>query len=403
MRNLLIINIIGIVISGFIVACSELQDNITQPAEVKIHQAGVFDTASTNFHGSILKANNWKLNDCKKCHDANFSGGVTGIRCTDCHKAINVHVEGINDKNSDAFHGKYLGKFNLKLTQCAQCHGETYTGGKSSPSCTTCHSTISVHRVGIIDNTSPNFHAKYIKSLKWNLDGCKECHGVDYAGGLSSTTCGSSGCHIYPDGPEACNTCHGDFSNPERIAPPRDLSGNTLSSEKGVGAHSSHLYENSLSKNIVCGECHKVPAKFSDSGHIDSDLPAEVIFADSLAGYKTPSDKKPNYNSVNITCANTYCHGNFTFNRDDALPLRRSYYTTDKMEGNNKTVIWNKVDNTEAACGTCHDNPPKGHIGYGIISITDCGVTCHSGIVDNTGKIIDKTKHINGRANAFGD
>ena len=37
-------------------------------------------------------------------------------------------------------------------------------------------------------------------------------------------------------------------------------------------------------------------------------------------------------------------------------------YTADKMEGENFQPTWNKVDGTQAACGTCHGLPPRGHM-----------------------------------------
>ncbi len=48
------------------------------------------------------------LESCKKCHDANFSGGPTNVSCLDCHPSVNVHKEGIFSPTSPNFHGKYL-------------------------------------------------------------------------------------------------------------------------------------------------------------------------------------------------------------------------------------------------------------------------------------------------------
>lgn len=387
----LLINLYLLLFTSLIViGCSDLQTNIPQPTELNIHQLGVLDSANANFHGLILKSNNLKLSDCKKCHDANFNGGVTGIKCTGCHAGITVHVDGINDTTSNSFHGKYLGKFNMKLLQCAQCHGETYSGGKSSPSCTTCHSTISVHKSGIIDNSSPNFHAKFIKNLKWDMTSCKKCHGLNYSGSLSSSTCLSSGCHVNPGGPEACNTCHGDFAIPTQISPPRAVNGQTNTDYRGVGAHSNHLTNTVIGKAVSCSVCHSVPTTLNSPGHLDSTPNAEIQFT-GLAIFKTMST--PMYDGVNVTCNNTYCHGNFAFLKDSSS--NQYAYTADKMEGNNKKVTWTKVNQGEAACGTCHGLPPKGHIGFGAFTISSCA-NCHGSVVDNTGRIINKSKHING-------
>lgn len=265
---------------------------------------------------------------------------------------------------------------------------------------------VTIHESGILNPGSPNFHGKLVKNFTWDLKQCQSCHAVNYTGGTAGKTCLGSGCHTSPKGPEECNTCHGDFTDPNRVSPPRDLSGSASTSSRGVGAHLIHLKDNVLGKKVECAECHKIPVNFSDMGHVDTDLPAEIIFADSLAGYKTPADKKPSYSASTISCSNTYCHGNFTFYRDSAATARRYAYTSDKMVGANRTVKWNKVDGSEIACGTCHgktanpnDPSPEGHLSS---SLTAC-VFCHAGVVDNTGKIIDKTKHINGKVNALGD
>jgi hypothetical protein len=57
------------------------------------------------------------------------------------------------------------------------------------------------------------------------------------------------------------------------------------------------------------------------------------------------------------------------------------------------------VDGTQATCGSCHNLPPIGHV---EANITACS-TCHQGIVDSDGNIIDTDKHINGEKNVFGN
>ena len=75
-------------------------------------------------------------------------------------------------------------------------------------------------------------------------------------------------------------------------------------------------------------------------------------------------------------------------------------YSADKMEGNKRNVIWNKVDGSEVVCGTCHGLPPIGHTNFG--GLNTCA-NCHIGVVNAQGQIIDKTKHMNGVKNVFGN
>ena len=133
---------------------------------------------------------------------------------------------------------------------------------------------VNVHKPGILVKTSPNWHGTLVKDRNWNLEYCQQCHAVDFSGGVAGVSC--LNCHKNQGGPEACNTCHGDFHNVNRIAPPRDINGDTSTTVLGVGAHTQHLYENNLGNNVSCSNCHKVPDKFNSPGHIDG-LPVKVI------------------------------------------------------------------------------------------------------------------------------
>jgi predicted CxxxxCH...CXXCH cytochrome family protein len=147
-----------------------------------------------------------------------------------------------------------------------------------------------------------------------------------------------SGCESYDlaDGlPELqgvlCGDCHGSSQN---AAPPEDTQGNTATSEPGVGAHQSHLRDGKISAAVECSECHLVPASLLAVGHMDA-LPAELIWG-PLA---TAENTTPTYDGS--SCSETYCHG-------ATLP----------PGGTNTSPIWTQVDGTQAACGTCHGNPP---------------------------------------------
>ncbi|MHB1687961.1 MAG: CxxxxCH/CxxCH domain c-type cytochrome [Ignavibacteriaceae bacterium] len=256
---------------------------------------------------------------------------------------------------------------------------------------------LSAHKPGNLDPTSPNFHGNVVKANNWSMKDCQQCHAADYSGGTTGASCKS--CHTSAKGPEACNTCHGNFSDTTYtfIAPPRDLNGDTSTTAVGVGAHFNHLYGDSLSSNVQCSSCHVVPQSVYSPGHINPGQPARVTLGD-LATTNIASNAVYNYNGA--TCSNTYCHGNFVFSKDSAEAGDQFAFADSEMVGNNKTVTWNKVDGSQAACGSCHDLPPKGHIGP--IPLTKC-FTCHQGVVDDQGNIIDKAKHINGKVNVRGN
>ena len=328
----------GISIALIITSCSDLKNDIPAAPQLSIHTKGVLDKKSPYFHGKLLL--NGSMESCKQCHASDFSGGTAKVGCNtaQCHPVINVHMEGIITVGSDNFHGLYIKDSNWNLAPCSQCHGTNFTGGIVSPSCTTCHT--------------------------------------------------NSG------GPEACNTCHGDFNNPERIAPPRDINGDTSTTVLGVGAHTKHLYETTIGNQVSCSNCHTVPDKFDSPGHLNG-LPAKVILGGQAIYHGATN---ASYNHADGSCSNTYCHGNFTFYKDSAALSDQYVFTSDKITGNNQTVIWNKVDDSQIKCGSCHGLPPAGHI---QVPLKDC-VGCHRGVVDENGNIIDKTKHINGKIDVLG-
>ncbi|OIO22594.1 MAG: hypothetical protein AUJ54_03180 [Ignavibacteria bacterium CG1_02_37_35] len=365
-------------------------------ASIDVHKTGIIDQNSANFHGKYkLKTG---LTDCTSCHGISFTGGTQSPSCKTCHSTIDVHKTGINDQNSPNFHGK-RNELKTSFAECQSCHGDNFQGGNNSVSCTSCHTTITVHKTGITNPTSANFHGKFLKSSSWNISACASCHSSNFSGGSTSPNCKTSGCHSSAQGPAACNTCHGDFNNPSQISPPEDLSGNTSTSFAGVGAHVKHLsaYANAIS--LACSECHTVPTDVNSAGHLGSDGKAEFNF-----GTFTNKFGGTSYDFGNNKCANTYCHGHFEFKKSDAgSPTAENQYTSDKMVGNNRSPVWTNLSGGETKCFSCHgkndaDPSPFGHVSY---TIDQC-VWCHASVVDASGTIIDKTKHINGKINVFG-
>lgn len=314
-------------------SCSDLQQDITPPSSVSVHGVSVYNPSSATYHGLTVKEKT--LESCKQCHAPDFSGGTAQVNCNTCHPALKIHQSDINNP------------------------------------------------------TSAGFHGKYIASKNWSMSSCTLCHGSNYAGGVASPTCNS--CHKNPGGPEACNTCHGSFANLKLIAPPTDLARNIDTKFAGVGAHSDHLTSAKIGALAVCNDCHIVPTSYSSASHIDNTPKAELFFQKKF-GYEIGN---ASYDFTSNKCANTYCHGGFAFNKSNSQ--YQFAYAEEKIEGNNYQPIWNKVDGTQAVCGSCHGLPPKGHLESKIESCA----TCHIGVVDKYGKIIDATKHINRKINVF--
>jgi predicted CxxxxCH...CXXCH cytochrome family protein len=254
--------------------------------------------------------------------------------------------------------------------------------------------SLTFHGPGINNPNSPNFHGNLVRDVQWNMrEHCEPCHGADLHGGNVGANC--LNCHTTERGPKACNTCHGVFSDPSRIAPPRDISKNIETSARGVGAHANHLYDRVLGARTPCSTCHSLPQDIYEPGHmVNDELPAEVMLRGRafLFGADNAS-----YDYESGTCSNTYCHGNFVFYRDSADVTNRWAYTADRMVGINTQVSWTAVGQGEAECGSCHGLPPEGHINYNY-TIEDC-YGCHGDVIDQFGNI-NTDLHINGEINA---
>lgn len=242
---------------------------------------------------------------------------------------------------------------------------------------------VRTHGEGWSNPSSANFHGSYIASTSWNLGQCKTCHGGDYSGGTSGSSC--LGCHSGSGGPENCRLCHG---NSQHANPPKALNGDTAVSSIGVGVHMSHRFS-VYGKALTCEDCHRDINGFSDPNHIDplADGIAEIVFGtrayDTLGG---PIRPNPNWDRNTATCSSVYCHGTF-------------------KEGNVDAVgVWTNPGSV--VCGTCHGDPGTGNPTprvngvftpphYSFMNSTTCYV-CHSTVMNGQGQIINKDLHING-------
>lgn len=303
---------------------------------------------------------------------------------------VSTHPDGWNSESSADFHGKALLSKSLSLAGCQSCHGATYQGGSSQVSCfsSQCHSLFP-HPEGFADQNSANFHEDFIsESLNWDILACQKCHGSDYSGeGFQEKNCLT--CHTALDGPEACNTCHGSQNNP---APPRDLRGNTATTERGVGAHQAHLTGSTWTtfRQGECQTCHIKPGRYADMGHIDESPHSEVIF-DTLATFD--GRENPVWNGPDASCSDVYCHGGFEFKQSESsFPWA---YADSLMSGNRPTLFWKFVNSGQALCGSCHGLPPRGHI-----PAATCN-SCHNRVVSADFQIINKSLHINGKVDVF--
>ena len=265
------------------------------------------------------------------------------IQCADCHA---VPAAGSIDHASKpldltwgalAKTGGVTPAFNPTSLTCSNyCHGASLPGGnKTNPAWTD---------TAIVCG---NCHALPPAAPHPANNNCAACHP-----GYTATTVNAAN-HINGtvDYSLTCTSCHGTASRtPAAIAPapPVDTKGNTATTAAGVGAHQTHLTANALRNAMACTDCHTVPTSVLHSNGV-LDLTWGTLA--KTAGVT------PTWNATNYNCTN-YCHG------------------AKNTGGSDTTPIWNKVDGTQAKCGTCHGTPPSS----GRHSRHDFGCgTCHIG------------------------
>ena len=89
-------------------------------------------------HMNAAKANQ---NSCTECHGADFTGGISGVSCTQCHlggvDSVHPVSWGANIINA---HQDYVAVNGASSCANAFCHGVHLEGvDQSGPSCSTCH------------------------------------------------------------------------------------------------------------------------------------------------------------------------------------------------------------------------------------------------------------------------
>lgn len=390
------------------------------------HEGGLMNPADSDFHGSLVESLGWDFDNCASCHGEDFSGGAAKVSCKSCHPQGPTACDtchGLPPQNGAHKAHTSAGALG-KTFDCAECHqvptryddpghillasgvldpspaevrfgafasiglppgqSPTFQGEEKSCQNVYCHG--GTFNDGSAQNPAPSW-------LSQSSVTCASCHGAppsDHANSqcelchaqvagpnqsLLSTALHLNGELQLGDGSDTCSACHGGSDN---AAPPRDLLGQADRTLISVGSHQSHLKStHRLTKPLECSACHEVPEAVSSVGHIDSALPAEVVFS----GLAQAGGDLPVWSREQASCSGTYCHGQ-------------------------ATPVWTRFDLGEAACGTCHDLPPQDNNHTESMPPFSCA-TCHPQTVDAFGNIritggpgAESSFHINGVVDA---
>ncbi len=144
-RNYLIVAFFLASVATYIISCSNLKEGALNPNPVMagVHPEGWMNQASGGFHGVAVENSNWDFDQCKECHGADYLGGTSKIAClsSGCHTQFELHPDGWGSSGSTNFHASMIVANNYwDITLCKRCHGSDYAGGTLKKSCLTCHS-----------------------------------------------------------------------------------------------------------------------------------------------------------------------------------------------------------------------------------------------------------------------
>lgn len=383
-------------------------------------------------HGLPPKAPHPQSNECAECH-----GDV--IDASSAFVAPRLHVDGqvqVDEPDCNACHGgpdnaappRDLSGHTTRSAPGVGAHQVHLDGGRHSRplSCDECHPVPQTpYDPGHLDGSGVDLVFSGVgRDTSYDRDTltCSgPCHGEGAGSSLAwtdSATLGCDACHGAPPPPphpvsDRCHSCHGAVVGPgERItrrdlhidgvvqvelptactachgrpdgdalgAPPADTLGNTDTGAAGVGAHRAHLEGRGLARVVPCHECHQVPEAVDATGHLDSELPAELRFS----GVATAFGAQPVYTGGR--CVDSYCHGaDFVFDEQPS-------------GGRATEPDWTRVDGSQVTCDGCHGMPPPAPHPR---PADDCG-QCHRNADGNTG-FVRPELHVDGKLTFYLD
>lgn len=291
------------------------------------------------------------------------------VKCADCHAVPTTvaspgHMDG--DGKAELTFSQVAGNastMNIAAETCTTwCHGNASFGGTNhtplwtkvdgtQATCGSCHGAPPPPPHSQ-DTNCASCHPTMNPGSMTFLDPARHIDGVvDVVGGAAG---------------EGCSSCHGSATS---SAPPRDLSGDTARSARGVGAHQVHLATSPWRRTMPCSSCHVVPTQTDSPGHRDGDNVAEVKF-DSL-------NPQGIYSVATATCTNNYCHG-----------------TGRSSTG---TAVWTSVGTL--TCTSCHSvngsrmsGDHRKHVSGEHMRCSEC----HADVINANQTIINANLHING-------
>ncbi len=334
-------------------------------------------------------------------------GGSEG--CRGCHagrlSATGAPARSIGNFTLSTTHSQHL-KYPAANINCQICHSKTATDAATLKSYTAATRHVNGVRDVTFTGVAYGTYTSYKSTEVGSAGNTKTCNNVSCHGGKSRSAWSAA----TTNNNHTCVHCHGvDGQTSLRAdkynaAPGWGGTGTStdqvaVNTDKRVGAHFVHLSSVYMPK-LKCNECHSVPTTPFEGTHmaVPRYNSQTLTFAQASTAIKnsTTTAKTDGTDIAAATCTTTYCHGG-------KMPKGDTSGTARSPQWNQASLM---TGTPGADCSTCHGNPPTtgttatSHSGYA--ATTSC-VGCHSMVVDATGKIINKSLHMNGSINVTTD
>ncbi len=355
--------------SAFATSCLELRDE---------HDAAPSVNECARCHGDAIRQTNDLLqaappSDVKGNTDVRYPGvGAHAIHlqasdshpafeCEECHVVPETNdAEGHYDSDLPAElafgplarHDDHEPHYDASARSCEN----TYCHGSASPvwtlprraarACGSCHGL-----------PPPAPHPQF--------EQCSQCHGevIGPDGDFADASKHVDG--VVQSTDSECSSCHGGDHGP---APPRDLDGHLDTSYRGVGAHQAHLAA-SAGRSLACGECHVVPDRIVEPGHLDGSGVQLMFSGVGLTRDQRQPEAELVWNAETLTCSGSWCHS--LGSPDVASPQ------------------WTQPG--PLACDSCHGSPPAAP----HPQVENCTL-CHGEVIGPNHSVIDSALHVDG-------
>jgi|WetSurMetagenome_2_1015567.scaffolds.fasta_scaffold17365_5 predicted CxxxxCH...CXXCH cytochrome family protein len=237
--------------------CSKQSDNlVTAPTSI-YHGDGWLTPSSTNFHGAVIKANDWNLDYCKSCHGNDYKGGNTQTGCFNCHQNGPEGCNVCHGNSQNIYPPKSLSGHLLPTEQGVGAHDIHLTLDSAQRfsarvSCFECHLPVSSFRdtnhIGLNPGTAEVVFGTLAKTLTpgyspnpiWdrNTQKCSNvyCHGYFKNGNPTAQPTFTDPNSV------VCGSCHGD----PNTGNPKPITGHQYFPDKCWYCHSTVIDSNNV-------------------------------------------------------------------------------------------------------------------------------------------------------------